>query len=845
MDQKGLMISASGLPSISHSNLPPLPSSAESWSNDTSRRTSSNNSKSNNSSPRTSDPTNFTYNSKHSNSSASVSSSGTSRKNSKSSVRSNDLTKDLPELPPEARSGCGRLGSTSSTTYKSKFSTPSSRREHLKDGLTSRQTSIYDWECISNNLNLINMSIGKWDQQENKKKSDGGRSVQESLESQTEIDFELGSGVGDIPSYYFQSHGAGAAQGSSSAIINTVTVKNRKDAPNLARIQAPKAIDMSNMERTTPVSATFKPASRGYDLTGKYRHRSKNSISRVNGAPSGHRRGDHHGSLGSLMPPRAIKDPAFNGHKKSASTASSPSSVYTSEFSTNPSLANSPLFKEGYNFQTIQEQTIESNGSHKNHPSYAPSPSPSSTNNNNIIISANPYVKQLQNFSRTINGPSRSKSVPDIKFNQKNHERKYTEYQQAFTNLEEETLLPAPPTQKDSLTSIVSPSSPMTYPKNDYSSVGDNEVARSQVIARIAESAAANPRESFSTSFSEALSMPAPSPTLTLHSSHSTSSSLLHPLKSPSFKSKASKENATSPRLYPEPVFQLQQDQHDPRPYIPEIDDADPEDESSSVLFPNTSMMSLPPKLRSKSFSSHAFKNPILTGSYPASIASKYGSPYSSAISSTSSSLQSKKSGQKSGRSMSVGGVYNQMSNHGSPTIEQESHSSQKLFHSLRNPFANSSSSSLALLTQANTMNNTFLDSAVDSHKSKSKGHKHHGSYSETGKQYFSSKSTSLTNGHLSGGIRATTSEYNLRSANSNNNERNSSTSSAANNPMDFMTNESGISNYLYYYNNNTYNEVSSSSPSSSTTSSSSNNSKWKWKKPSINIGKKHLNSKM
>lgn len=396
-----------------------------------------------------------------------------SRKNSKSSTKeslSYNLNKELPKLPSEAITPVSTAPASRKNSDGKRRAPPLPLAKNTKNGETSRSPSIYDWECINNNLDLINMSIVKWDQIQNKTAETGTKAVRSYSHS--------ASSSSDFTAQKSVSSGSGAPS------LGDGPTKPGKTAPQ-------RAIDISSMERSIPAykSAQLmrKQSLKGYDLTaqrGKSRHlRQKSNPVETPG--------QFVGNLNFLAPPPPIQDSTvvFGLHKKSASTASSPTSIYTTEIQQPSAYAHVPGIGELASGQGRPTTAL--------HPS------------------------------------SRSMSVPAIPLDQRQALARFKQdYEAKFScpteDVEEETLLPALPglhtmnssasSSTSSLHKKISTSSQRSFmqqetlPFNRLYTMSEKDSKRAiHQLARNAVDAAVNPRESFSTSLTEAIFMPEPS----------------------------------------------------------------------------------------------------------------------------------------------------------------------------------------------------------------------------------------------------------------------------------------------------------------------------------------------
>lgn len=375
-------------------------------------------------------------------------SAASSRKNSKSSQKCVPyyLNKDLPDLPSE--------GSSSRKNSYKKFPHLNLPTPQIPSGNTSRTPSICDWEYINNNLDAINMSICKWDQSQNSSND---------------------------------MHSSNTPKKSSSHNL----VASESKPPGFVSQVPPRAIDISSMERSPPSKnshSTQKHSLKGYDLTGqvygKSKHLKQKSISAITSSQG-------YNYLTTLVPPPVITDfgTSFGAHKKSASTASSPSSVYT-EFQKSQPSQPSIAFQEKC-FSNAEYVSISSD-----------------------------HHGDSQSFTRQ--QPPRSMSVPTIPIDQQKSISKFKkDYEAKFTqkedDIEEESLLPAPlgpgvtllPSASSSTTSLQQKfgnyQQPDLFQANRLYLLENNSASR---ISRQAFNASNGQRESFTTSFTEAISMP-------------------------------------------------------------------------------------------------------------------------------------------------------------------------------------------------------------------------------------------------------------------------------------------------------------------------------------------------
>lgn len=469
------------------------------------------------------------------NSGRSFSSSSSSAKKSKSSkgtkssrnskISPKMLSKELPELPPQA------IAVSRENSNKKKSSTSSSPSPKnippMPSGLSeSRVTSIYDWDCITKNLDKINLSLGKWDQADEIAQKENGFPVGDMTESKNKksktpgsiqkvpglfTDYNFGSGSSDIPNYSFQTGKSSQLKGKSSNSSSTspTSVPVSQESPesqtsstfngsdsSSKSVTAPRAIDMTFMERSTPLNKeeqlARKQSVKGYDLT---KHHSKTKLKHHKKSSSASNydfQSDDFKASSDLSPP------PLKGHKKSASTIASPSSIYGDEYS--------PL--------TFSPQVYKKSSLSKEFDG-------AGNNENGIVFpkNAKDAISHNPNFpSQKPNIPLQAMSIPSFHHNP--HQSVPVPPKNRYTSrgeyIEDEALLPAPPSHealniaRQSFQNLQHRQSQQLPASSPYLlEKASNSASR---LARNAVNAASNPRESFTTSFTEAISMPSPVP---------------------------------------------------------------------------------------------------------------------------------------------------------------------------------------------------------------------------------------------------------------------------------------------------------------------------------------------
>lgn len=430
----------------------------------------------------------------------SSSSSGPSRKKHHSSSESRQkqrldrtksknflMNKDLPELPPETNAKINSKRSNTRSGTVANASKPSTLRSvpgrcnaALKSTNNSKYASILDWESITNNLDMINLSINKWDDVIEKKDSQSGNTHEDMKISKVRQPKPSPSySICDIPSYYFQPLPSPAPV--STPKSNESTVQSKPIS-----IQSPRAVDMTFMERSKPDSRAEKYGKhgsvKGYDLSrthqksnSRHHHHNSSSVMDV-------KQNDFASATGPPVPP---KDKHFGSFPSSLEKQNKCVSY--------PKQANSslnPTFNKNFSFSNSQ----------------LPVKSPAQ-----IQVPSNIY-----NDSQSTNLAlgTRSMSLPMMQHQDALSRRQYKEagrIRHCGEYIEEETLLPALPVCEPNDHSMTSPKqNSVNIHISKIKSAENSSSNTSKVLKHVLDDTIN--RDSFTTTFSEAITMPAPLP---------------------------------------------------------------------------------------------------------------------------------------------------------------------------------------------------------------------------------------------------------------------------------------------------------------------------------------------
>lgn len=384
------------------------------------------------------------------------------------------LTKDLPELPPGAKvvkhqsKADGKLANIDRVSQSATLRKVPGRSKITSESDADRQASVYDWECISNNLNLIKMSLGNWNDNANVKVIEDSKKFERPgpvpIPKPLQINMNANNSPCDIPSYYFQD---------SSPIISQ---RNESLQQNPVNIRAPRAVDITFMERRKSVNQgeRYKQNQhvRGYDLCEK-QHKSVSY--------------KHNNYIRNLSLDKEydtkLPSSVINAHEKSASVHNL-SNTYVRSTTDLPCHSN-PIFRDSFDFTTSANIV---------HPSPATSDFSPKTNG------GLPLKTNIKFSTRSMSVPSIYHLDPE----DQSRSQSSGENRPCRDYIEEEALLPEPSLgdYKD-YTNSTAPDKPSCSPSKHLPTLQN---ASSYLISSANTTAS---MESFTASLTEAISMPA------------------------------------------------------------------------------------------------------------------------------------------------------------------------------------------------------------------------------------------------------------------------------------------------------------------------------------------------
>lgn len=385
------------------------------------------------------------------------------------------LTKELPELPPGAKvvkhhsKAEPQLANIDHAAQPATLRKIPGRSQISLESDADRQASVYDWECISNNLNMIKMSLGNWNDNANVKVIEDSKKFERPgpvpIPKPLQINMNANHSPCDIPSYYFQD---------SSPIISQ---RNESLQQNPINIQAPRAVDMTFMERRKPVNQgeRYKQNQHvwGYDLCEKphkYAPHQHNNYTRNLPLDK-----EHDTRLSSFM---------INAHEKSASAHNLSNSYVRS--ATDLPCHSKPIFRDSFDFTTCANIV---------HPSPATSDFSPKTNGG-LPLKTN------------IKFSTRSMSVPSIyHLDPQDQSRSHSSNENLPRPdyIEEEALLPEP-----SLGDYKDYTNNTTPEKQSCSASKHCPTLQNASSYLVSSTNTTASMESFTASLTEAISMPAP-----------------------------------------------------------------------------------------------------------------------------------------------------------------------------------------------------------------------------------------------------------------------------------------------------------------------------------------------